>query len=101
MCVCVCVCARACVRASLRMCARARACVCMCVCVRVCVGGWVLQLLEDIGMWPKIRRLAGASAGAMTATLLAVGFDSYELEEFLSQDLSHIFLGEFLSLLYL
>ena len=53
-----------------------------------------MQVLEELGQWKKVKRLAGASAGAMTASLLAVGFNSYELEEFLSQDLSEIFLGE-------
>ncbi|WAQ94496.1 463L-like protein [Mya arenaria] len=47
-------------------------------------------------------RYAGASAGAMTAALLSVGYNSYEIEEFLSQDLSKIFLDHscgFMSLL--
>ncbi|XP_060069581.1 uncharacterized protein LOC132549645 isoform X2 [Ylistrum balloti] len=51
-----------------------------------------VRVLEEIGVFPKIKRLAGASAGAMTAALLAVGYNSYEIEEFLSQDLSHYFL---------
>jgi len=42
-----------------------------------------------------VKRYAGASAGAMTAALLAVGYSSVEIEEFLSQDLSKIFLGTF------
>ncbi|XP_021350464.1 uncharacterized protein LOC110448514 isoform X2 [Mizuhopecten yessoensis] len=52
----------------------------------------VVRVLEEIGAFPKVKRLAGASAGAMTAALLAVGYNSYEIEEFLSQDLSHYFL---------
>ncbi|XP_076470074.1 uncharacterized protein LOC143300350 [Babylonia areolata] len=51
-----------------------------------------VRTLEELGLWPKIRRLAGSSAGAMTASLLAVGYDSYQIEEFLSQDLSQVFL---------
>lgn len=51
-----------------------------------------VKVLEDLNLWSQIRRLAGASAGAMTACLLAVGFDSNELQNFLSQDLSQIFL---------
>lgn len=45
-------------------------------------------------MYKNVKRYAGASAGAMTASLLAVGYNSYEIEEFLSQDLSKIFLGK-------
>ncbi|KAK7108929.1 uncharacterized protein [Littorina saxatilis] len=51
-----------------------------------------VRVLEETGLWGNVRGLAGASAGAMTAALLAVGYNSYELEEFLSQDLSQIFL---------
>ncbi|XP_033762792.1 uncharacterized protein LOC117344229 isoform X2 [Pecten maximus] len=51
-----------------------------------------VRVLEEIGAFSKIKRLSGASAGAMTAALLAVGYNSYEIEEFLSQDLSHYFL---------
>ena len=53
-----------------------------------------LQVLEELGVMKNVRRFAGSSAGAMTAALLAVGYDSYSIEEFLSQDLSKIFLGE-------
>ena len=45
-------------------------------------------------MWPQIKRFAGSSAGGMTASLLAVGYNSQQIEEFLSQDLSKIFLGK-------
>ncbi|XP_067650146.1 uncharacterized protein [Haliotis asinina] len=51
-----------------------------------------VRVLEELGIWPQIRRLAGASAGAMTATLLAVGYNSRDIEGFLSQDLSAVFL---------
>ncbi|KAK7494691.1 hypothetical protein BaRGS_00014089 [Batillaria attramentaria] len=51
-----------------------------------------IRVLEELGIWERVKRLAGASAGAMTAALLAVGYDSYQLEEFLSQDLSEVFL---------
>jgi predicted acylesterase/phospholipase RssA len=50
--------------------------------------------LEEIGAYKNIKRFAGSSAGAMTAALLAVGYNSHEIEEFLSQDLSKIFLGK-------
>ncbi|XP_053373751.1 uncharacterized protein LOC123532094 isoform X2 [Mercenaria mercenaria] len=51
-----------------------------------------IRVLEEIGAYKNIRRYAGSSAGAMTAALLAVGYNSHEIEEFLSQDLSKIFL---------
>lgn len=51
-----------------------------------------VRVLEEIGVWPNIKRFAGSSAGAMTAALLAVGYNSFEIEQFLSQDLSKIFL---------
>ncbi|XP_052248897.1 uncharacterized protein LOC127856622 isoform X3 [Dreissena polymorpha] len=51
-----------------------------------------VRVLEDLGVYHKVKRYAGSSAGAMTASLLAVGYNSHEIEEFLSQDLSKIFL---------
>lgn len=42
----------------------------------------------------QIKRFAGASAGAMTASLMAVGYDSKDIQGFLSQDMSKIFLGK-------
>lgn len=51
-----------------------------------------VRVLEELGIWPQIKRFAGSSAGGMTAALLAVGYDSQQIEEFLSQDLSKIFL---------
>ncbi|XP_800195.4 uncharacterized protein LOC582782 [Strongylocentrotus purpuratus] len=47
---------------------------------------------ERIGLWTKIRRFGGASAGAMWAALLAVGYNSNEVEEFLSMNLKDYFL---------
>ncbi|KAL3832268.1 hypothetical protein ACJMK2_023928 [Sinanodonta woodiana] len=61
-----------------------------------------IKVLEQLGVMPQIKRYAGASAGAMTAALLAVGYNSDEIREFLSQDLSKIFLDHscgYLSLL--
>lgn len=51
-----------------------------------------IELLEEIGVYKNIKRFAGSSAGAMTAALLAVGYNSQEIKDFLSQDLSKIFL---------
>lgn len=42
----------------------------------------------------NIKRVAGASAGAIIATLIALGYDSRELREFLEQDLRRILVGE-------
>lgn len=51
-----------------------------------------VKLLEDFNIFPQIKRFSGASAGAMTAALLAVGYNASEIEQALSQDLSRIFL---------
>lgn len=69
----------------------------------------VLEALEDSELPPekrtlprKVKRFAGTSAGAMTAALLAVGYNSYDIQKFLSQNLSKIFLDHswgYLSLL--
>ena len=50
-------------------------------------------MLEEIGAYKNIKRFAGTSAGAMAAALFAVGYNSYEMEKFLRQDLSELFLG--------
>nr|XP_054766801.1 uncharacterized protein LOC129273960 [Lytechinus pictus] len=44
------------------------------------------------GYGRNIRRFAGASAGAMWAALLAVGYNSTEVQEFLSMNLKEYFL---------
>ncbi|KAK3702887.1 hypothetical protein QZH41_014164 [Actinostola sp. cb2023] len=49
-----------------------------------------LQVLESAGVIKKIKRIAGASAGAITATLIAIGYNSQELKDFLDQDLRKI-----------
>lgn len=54
----------------------------------------LLQALEELGMISQIKRFAGASAGAMTASLMAVGYDSKDIQGFLSQDMSKMFLGK-------
>ncbi|KAL5006725.1 hypothetical protein ScPMuIL_015531 [Solemya velum] len=51
-----------------------------------------IQYLEECGVYSKIKRFAGSSAGAMTAALLAVGSTADDIQEFLSQDLTKIFL---------
>lgn len=56
------------------------------------------QVLEEIGIWSSVRRVAGASAGAMTAMLVAVGYNSYDIDKFLSQDIKSLFLGNYSNL---
>lgn len=51
-----------------------------------------VRLLEELNVWPQIKRLSGTSAGAMTAALLAVGYNSNDLEKFFSENLNKIFL---------
>ena len=46
------------------------------------------QILEDIGVWDNVKRLAGTSAGAICAAMLAIGYDSHAIEEFLLNDLT-------------
>lgn len=57
-------------------------------------------MLEDFDIFPQIKRFSGASAGAMTAALLAVGYNSEEIEKALSQDLSTVFLGKYYIFLF-
>ena len=42
----------------------------------------------------NIKRIAGASAGAIVAALLSIGYDSNDLQTFLEQDLKHVLVGE-------
>ncbi|KAL3832371.1 hypothetical protein ACJMK2_024021 [Sinanodonta woodiana] len=61
-----------------------------------------IKVLEEIDLMKHIKRYAGTSAGAMTAALLAVGYSADEIREFLSQDLSQVFIDHsygYLSLL--
>ncbi|XP_021371581.1 uncharacterized protein LOC110462082 isoform X2 [Mizuhopecten yessoensis] len=51
-----------------------------------------LKVIEDLGFMQNIKRFAGTSAGAITAALVAVGYTSKEVDEFLSQDLNTILL---------
>lgn len=49
-----------------------------------------VQVLEKTGIMKNIHRFGGASAGAIVASLLAVGFTSDELKDALSRDLSEL-----------
>nr|XP_022306873.1 uncharacterized protein LOC111113157 isoform X3 [Crassostrea virginica] len=51
-----------------------------------------VRALEELGIMNQIKRFAGASAGAMTASLMAVGYNSKDIQGFLSQDMSKMFL---------
>ncbi|XP_070532621.1 uncharacterized protein [Ptychodera flava] len=49
-----------------------------------------LKVLDEVGVLDKLHRFAGASAGALTATLLAVGYDVEDIRRYLCQDLRKI-----------
>lgn len=53
------------------------------------------QVLESAGILRSIKRVAGASAGAIIAALISLGYDSRDLKEFLEQDLRRILVGRF------
>ena len=48
-------------------------------------------MLEELGIKPK--RVAGASAGAIVAALIAAGYTSEEMKDVLKMDLSRVMLG--------
>uniref|UniRef100_A0A8W8MC69 PNPLA domain-containing protein n=1 Tax=Magallana gigas TaxID=29159 RepID=A0A8W8MC69_MAGGI len=50
------------------------------------------KALEELGLVSQIRRFAGVSAGAISASLLAVGYDVEETQDLMGQDLSSIVL---------
>jgi len=54
-------------------------------------------VLEEAGIWRRVKRIAGTSAGAMTAALLAVGYDSYHLEKIFSADIQNVMSGKSVS----
>ncbi|XP_072031446.1 LOW QUALITY PROTEIN: uncharacterized protein [Amphiura filiformis] len=45
-----------------------------------------LQVLEEVGAMKKVRRFAGASAGSITAGLLAVGYTATALQRLIHED---------------
>ncbi|KAH9505197.1 hypothetical protein Btru_058930 [Bulinus truncatus] len=45
-----------------------------------------LQCLEMVGIMPQVKRLAGSSAGALAAAAVALGYNSQELEQIMSDD---------------
>ena len=42
----------------------------------------------------KIKRVAGSSVGAITASLVAVGYTSQDLKDFMDQDLRKVLVGK-------
>ncbi|XP_033741848.1 uncharacterized protein YqhO-like [Pecten maximus] len=51
-----------------------------------------VRALEDCGMFPQIKRFAGTSAGALTAALMSVGYNSHDVEIFMRNDMSKNFM---------
>lgn len=47
--------------------------------------GGALTRLEELGHLKNIKRVAGTSAGAITATLMAVGYSAQEISDIMSQ----------------
>ncbi|KAK2147793.1 hypothetical protein LSH36_535g01018 [Paralvinella palmiformis] len=50
------------------------------------------ECLEELGIWRCITRIAATNTGSMAAALLSVGYNSYQLERYLSQDLNDLFI---------
>lgn len=53
-----------------------------------------VRVLEDVGIWKQVLRLAGSSSGALVAALLAVGYTSHDLQVFFSKDLRKLFIDQ-------
>ena len=53
-----------------------------------------LQVLEDCGILQKIKRIAGSSAGAICAGLLAVGCTPQEIANVFKCDMKWLFHGK-------
>ncbi|XP_050419089.2 uncharacterized protein LOC126832377 [Patella vulgata] len=51
-----------------------------------------IKYLQEVGVMKNIKRLAGASAGAMTAALIIVGYTPDEIEDFLGNNISDVFI---------
>ena len=50
-------------------------------------------MLEEAGVMKKIKRVAGASVGAVIASLVALGLTSQDLKDFMDQDLRKVLVG--------
>ncbi|BFZ23318.1 hypothetical protein BsWGS_26357 [Bradybaena similaris] len=51
-----------------------------------------LQCLEELNILPKIKRVGGSSAGAITAALVALGYTPRDIYSFMSENVEDIFL---------
>jgi len=51
----------------------------------------LVKCLENVGILPKLKRFSGASAGAMAAAFIALGYSADEMEVLLSEDLQPLF----------
>lgn len=51
------------------------------------------QVLEEVGILKNIKRFAGASVGAMVASLVAIRVSPEELQQFLCQDVGKVLSG--------
>ncbi|XP_050389665.2 uncharacterized protein LOC126808761 [Patella vulgata] len=51
-----------------------------------------IKYLHEVGVMKNIKRIAGASAGAMTAALITVGYNPEEIEDFLGNNISDVFI---------
>ncbi|XP_066265652.1 uncharacterized protein [Branchiostoma lanceolatum] len=52
-----------------------------------------LRVLETAGILPRIKRVAGVSAGAITATLVALGLECHEVAEQASVEIGNILIS--------
>ena len=57
-------------------------------------ASYFLQVLEEHGILQQMKRFAGTSAGAITAALLAVGYNSYDAEKILGVDFDRLVNGK-------
>ncbi|XP_038060130.1 uncharacterized protein LOC119731155 [Patiria miniata] len=51
-----------------------------------------IRVLEEVGIAKNLKRFSGASIGAMMTSFLALGYDSYEIEEMCAFDASTLFM---------
>nr|XP_034309105.1 uncharacterized protein LOC105339290 [Crassostrea gigas] len=49
-----------------------------------------VKALEELGLIDQIKRFSGASAGAICASLMSVGYGSQDMRRFLSQNMSKV-----------
>ena len=59
-----------------------------------------MQVLEEVGVFQNIKRFAGASVGSIVSLFAALGYDSYVLENVISQNLQTLMYGKLNRFLY-